>query len=264
MLIKNNNNFTYSGYLQKIYYANDIIDKEHIQQMLLRFKQLSFLSVKLPNSPVFFAIDYSKRQYIFFSNSLGDYQTEQIIEGGLDFMIPLMHKDFFNMYNEKVFSATLSFLKDIPQSEHADYIISCNHKAKNINNEDIDFYQRYTYITSEETGLPTHCVGMAVDISHFKSDNRITLSFEKTNKQTGFTSLIDKKYFFPHQEDSPFTKQEKIILQYMTDGLNSKMIADKLHLSHKTINNHRENMLRKANANNVVQLVSFAFRNNII
>ena len=264
MLVKNDNNYTYNGYLQKIYYANDVVDKEHIQEMLLQFKQLSILSVKLPNSPVFFAIDYSKRQYIFFSNSLGDYQSEQIIEGGLDFMIPLLRKDFFKMYNEKVFPTTLSFLKDIPQSEHADYIISCNHKIKNTHKEDIDFYQRYTNITSKETGLPTHCVGMAVDISHFKSDNKITLSFEKVNKQTGLTSLIDKKYFFPHQEDGFFTKQEKIILQYLTDGLNSKMIADKLDLSHKTVNSHRENMLRKANANNVVQLVSFAFKNNII
>jgi len=50
----------------------------------------------------------------------------------------------------------------------------------------------------------------------------------------------------------------------MTDGLNSKMIADKLGLSHKTVNSHRENMLRKTNAKNVVQLVSFAFQNNII
>ncbi len=264
MLIKSDVNFTYSGYLQKLHYANDVIDKEQIQQILLQFKRLSTLSVKLPNSPVFFAIDYNKRQYVFFSNSLGNYRTEQIIEGGLDFMLPLMDKDFFKTYNEKVFPYTLSFLNSIPQSEHSDYVISCNHKIKNTNKEDIDFYQRHTYITSEETGLPTHCIGMALEIGHFKSDAKIILSFEKTNKQTGFTSLIDKKYFFPHKEDSFFTKQERIILQYMTDGLNSKMIAMKLNLSHKTVNSHRENMLRKTNTNNVAQLISFAFRNGII
>jgi DNA-binding NarL/FixJ family response regulator len=105
---------------------------------------------------------------------------------------------------------------------------------------------------------------MAIDISHLKKDNEIILSCEKRNKETGVIDLVEKKYFYPHYGDSFFTKQEKTILQYMTDGLNSKMIAFKLELSLKTIETHRSNMLRKTNSKNIVELIMFAVRNKML
>jgi len=198
MVIKRDINFTYNGYLQNLQYANEITDKEYIHQLLLQFKQLSNLSIVLPNAPLFFAIDYSNRQYLFFSNSLGNYPAQEIIEGGLDFTLPLMDKDFYKIYNENVFPTVLSFLRNIPQPEHSYYIVSCNHRIKGIDKKDINFYQRYTYITSKETGLPTQCIGMAVDISHFKNDDQITLSFEKTN----IFFLIRRTVFSPNKKRS--------------------------------------------------------------
>jgi DNA-binding CsgD family transcriptional regulator len=257
-------NFTYSDYLQKANYIKESIDKKNIEDILSNFKQLSSLSSNAPYSPIYFAIDYVKRKYLFFSNSLGNYKSEEIIEGGLDFMIPLMHPDFFKIYNEKIFPATISLLRTIPQPEHSDYIFSCNHKIINANKQCTDFYQRYTYVTSEDTGLPSICIGMAIDISHFRLDNRITLSLEKANKETGITDVMEKRIFYPVREDFLFTNQEKIILQYIAEGLTSKLIGEKLNISSKTVSSHRENMLRKTKVINVAQLISFAFNNKII
>jgi DNA-binding CsgD family transcriptional regulator len=242
----------------------DVADEDYIQQLLWQYKQLSVLSIALPNAPIIFAIDYSKRKYLFFSNSLGSYPVQDILDGGLDFTIPLMPNDFYNTYNEKVFSAVLSFFKLIPQAEHVDYIVSCNHRIKNSNNKNIDFLQRSTYITSKETGLPLYCVGMALDISHFKNDNAIFLSFEKTNKETGVSTLVETKSFYPCQEEGLLTEQEKTILLYLADGLTTKMIADKLNISYNTIRNHCTNMLRKTNSKNTVELIMFSVRNKIL
>ncbi len=259
-----NGNFTYKSYLQSLQDANHVVDAGYIQQLLLQYRQLSALSIVLPNAPILFAIDYSKGQYLFFSNALGNYSAQQVLEGGLEFTLPLMPNDFYNTYNQKVFQAVLLFLKTIPQQQHIDYIISCNHRILNSDKKDIDILQRCTYITSAETGLPTHCIGMALDISHFKNDNTINLSFEKTNKDTGLITLIEKQYFYPYQEEGFLTQQENTILQYLADGLNSKMIAQKLALSLKTIESHRYNMFRKTNTKNVVGLVMYAVKNRML
>ena len=77
MAIKTDINFTYNGYLQKLHYANDVVDKEQIQQMLLPFQQAAAsLEFMLPIAPILFAIDYTKQQYNFFSNSLGEHEAQ--------------------------------------------------------------------------------------------------------------------------------------------------------------------------------------------
>jgi len=264
MSINKNNNDTYNAYLQRLQNEINIPDVGYIEEMLSQFNQLSSLSIVMPNAPVVFAIDYSKRKFLFFSNSFGGYSVQKFLLGGLDFMTSITQKDFFNLYNEEVFPNTISFLKNIPASHHSHHIISFNTRIINTEKKEIDVYKRCTYITSQKTNLPTYCIGMLIDISHFKNENIITLSFEKSNKETGIVTLIEKKCFYPYNENGFLTQQEKKILQYMADGLSSKMIASRLSVSFKTIDNHRTNMLRKTNTTNVAQLIAYAFQNKII
>jgi DNA-binding CsgD family transcriptional regulator len=255
---------TYKNYLQKLHGAVNVVDKSHVEKIISQFTQLSKLSGLLPHAPTIFVIDYSKRQYIFFSNSVGDYQADEIVKGGLDFMMPLMQKDFFNAYNEQVFPAILSFLKKIPIEQHPNYIISCNHRIKNADEKNVDVFQRSTYITSNKTGLPTHCIGMAVNISHFNNDDKITLSFEQKDTQNGIIRLLEKKVFLPYKEDVLLKEQEIIILRFLHEGLSNKEIADKLCRSPRTIENKRAIMFKKTKTKNITELMHFALRNKII
>ena len=250
--------------MQKLQDENTIVDTEYIEQLLLQYKQLASLHIVIPSTPILFAIDYSKRKYLFFSGSFAGYPAQQILEGGLDFTIPLMQKDFFKVFNEKVFPTALSFSKNIPPAQQANYITSFNYKIKSNYKKDIAVFQRCTYIISQQTGLPTHCIGMTFDMSFFRNEDIITLSFEKTDSEKGITSLLEQHHFYPYPQDGFLTSQEKAILHYMADGLNSKMIADKLALSAKTIDNHRANMLRKTNTKNMVELVMLAVRNKVL
>ncbi len=60
------------------------------------------------------------------------------------------------------------------------------------------------------------------------------------------------------------TKREIEILQLVCDGLSSVQIAEKLFLSEKTVNNHRNNIMQKIGANNVSSMVKYAYLNNLI
>jgi DNA-binding NarL/FixJ family response regulator len=51
-----------------------------------------------------------------------------------------------------------------------------------------------------------------------------------------------------------------LVIHYLLDGFSSKQIADKMHISINTINNHRQNILKKASCNNVAQLMVFVLK----
>lgn len=54
------------------------------------------------------------------------------------------------------------------------------------------------------------------------------------------------------------SKQEKVILSYIVEGLSSQEISEKLNLSVRTVSNHRANILRKTQVRNTAELVRLA------
>ncbi|MFZ6013085.1 MAG: response regulator transcription factor, partial [Bacteroidota bacterium] len=54
------------------------------------------------------------------------------------------------------------------------------------------------------------------------------------------------------------TRREKEILQLLSDGLKGPQIAEKLFLSHYTVETHRKNLLKKFNANSLQMLLKIA------
>jgi len=61
-----------------------------------------------------------------------------------------------------------------------------------------------------------------------------------------------------------FTKRELEVLNLMCSGLSAMEIANKLHLSKKTIEGHRTNLFTKTNTSNSVALVIFAIKNKLV
>jgi len=60
------------------------------------------------------------------------------------------------------------------------------------------------------------------------------------------------------------TKREIEILQLLCNGLSNSEIAEKLHLSVKTIENHKNSLHSKTNSKNTVSLVMYAIKNKIV
>jgi len=54
------------------------------------------------------------------------------------------------------------------------------------------------------------------------------------------------------------SKQEKVILSFIVEGLSSQEISEKLNLSVRTVSNHRANILRKTQVRNTAELVRLA------
>ena len=70
----------------------------------------------------------------------------------------------------------------------------------------------------------------------------------------------------PQPEDSyqNLTSREREVLQLLTEGCAYKEIAEKLHISIKTVGVHRNNIMEKLNIENTIELIKYAIRKGII
>jgi DNA-binding NarL/FixJ family response regulator len=64
--------------------------------------------------------------------------------------------------------------------------------------------------------------------------------------------------------DASLTPREREVVQLVAEGKSTKEIAQVLHISAKTAENHRTNIMRKLKVNSATELVRYAIRNKII
>lgn len=92
---------------------------------------------------------------------------------------------------------------------------------------------------------------------HFSSDLTVSLHNQnavapRKNHESNDSQVLES-----------LTAREKEILALICEGLTNKEIAQKLHISTRTTDAHRANLLRKIDVKNVVGLVKFAMRTGI-
>ncbi len=80
--------------------------------------------------------------------------------------------------------------------------------------------------------------------------------------------VLAAQYSNPHQNwDDPYkdlTNRERQIFHLVIDGKTTRHIADLLHISGKTVENHRGKILEKLNVSNTAELVKYAAKKNLL
>ena len=92
-----------------------------------------------------------------------------------------------------------------------------------------------------------------------------------TNKiylSSGILDMVVKEYVTPPAySDSPcssnLTVREKEVLQLVAEGHSTSQIANSLHVSAKTIESHRQNLMAKINAKGIAGLTKYAIREGL-
>mgnify|MGYP001086371343 CR=1 FL=1 len=62
---------------------------------------------------------------------------------------------------------------------------------------------------------------------------------------------------------SILTVREREVLQLIAEGLKTKQIAERLHVSVKTIETHRRQIMEKLNLRSIAQLTKYAIREGL-
>jgi len=58
--------------------------------------------------------------------------------------------------------------------------------------------------------------------------------------------------------------KQKVVLKYILHGLNAKEIANKMHLSYRTIEFHTDTIKKAFNASSKSELISIAIKENLM
>lgn len=67
-----------------------------------------------------------------------------------------------------------------------------------------------------------------------------------------------------HQNESALTDRELEVLKLITKENSNRQIAEKMHISERTVETHRKNIFRKTGTTSLVGLVKYAYSNNHI
>ncbi len=60
------------------------------------------------------------------------------------------------------------------------------------------------------------------------------------------------------------TDREIEILKLIAEGMSNKEIGDQLFISHRTVDTHRTNLMKKLDVQNIAGLIRFAINNNLV
>ncbi len=77
-------------------------------------------------------------------------------------------------------------------------------------------------------------------------------------------SLMLPGFLENRRENEDLSDRELEVLKLLAEGHSNKNIADTLHISVKTVETHRANIMRKHDFKNITELVLYAVRNHII
>ncbi|MFN8306599.1 MAG: helix-turn-helix transcriptional regulator [Ferruginibacter sp.] len=194
--------------------------------------------------------------------------------GSLEKMMPIRESEFTgyppdilfkNIHPEHVTSMFafsnywVSYFSALPDERKPYVKASMYLRMLNAKNNYNWFMIQYADNLIDDTGKIIYGLTVVTDISHIKREGDAMMSILDTYDDSCQQFLcFDGKSVHGNQVILPaLSKREIEVLYYLAAGHSSKQIAAELNIALKTIDNHRQNMLRKTNTKSTGELVAF-------
>lgn len=173
----------------------------------------------------------------------------------LELLMEIIHSEDLPYFLD--FEATVTeFFGQLPPEKVMKYKVRYDYRIKTKTGEYKRILQQIVTAQSDTEGAVLRTFVVHTDISHLKSNTKMTLSFIGLEGEPSYIDVQPINKFVPSKDI--FTKREKEILELMIQGKKSIEIAELLFISSHTVNTHRKNMLRKSNLHTSIELVASA------
>ena len=260
---------TYEDYLELMADSSGSKMQEETSSLIERFQNNQSMHPHF--SPVTYLLDYTTRKYVYVQdtcfNMLG-FRAGYFLERGLEEYLSRWHCNDYYIVNNYVQPFSMNFFKSVPVTKWTDHIISYNYRFLDAKGEYKTVLQRATYIPGGKDGLPLGMIGVIFDLTHFKTGLSMVHTIEEIKEYNNrrVNTILYKRVHPIHdlQENGSISSREREILKYISDGLGSKGIADKLGISIHTVNNHRKNVLAKTNCKSSAELINYAAKHGLL
>ena len=207
--------------------------------------------------------EFQTQRYLYVNpkavEDLTGYSVKTIIKKGMPFFVSRLHPDDITGTINDSLSALLPSLHKNAIEEVKQCKISYSYRFKRKDNTWMQFLLEYIILEMDEEGLPLILLTSLMDSTAIdKKDNAIIYMFSHYEKQNINTNSLRPNVL------KKTTERENEVIRLISNGTNTKEIAEKLGLSQFTIRAHKRNIFKKTNTRNIAELTGYAFANGII
>lgn len=205
-----------------------------------------------------FLIDVKHLRIIHMSGSIQNFTGYKIEEFGTNILSKFMdilapkHHLFLNVF----VSWSLNILKTFPIEYKSKQFMSVwGLKLYHKNQRSMKWYLNIVPLEFNDDKNPTLIAISIQEITHLIKGNDYIIRAEFTEKENS------KKIFVYYSDEDKtiehdiISEREREVLQHISQGLNTKQIAEKLHITKNTVDNHRRNMLARTGTRDTTALI---------
>ncbi|MES2774933.1 MAG: helix-turn-helix transcriptional regulator [Bacteroidota bacterium] len=185
-------------------------------------------------------------------------QKSQLVSNPPDILFRNSHPDDI----PQVFAFTnywINYFMNLPNERKAHVRATIYLRMLNAKNKYHWVMIQYADTLVDSGGKILYGLTLVTDISHIKRDGTVMMSILDTFDENcqHFFCMDGKSLNSPEQVLPKLSVREIEVLRYLAIGHSSKQIAAGLNIAVKTIDNHRQNMLRKTAAKSTGELVAY-------
>ncbi|GAB3659291.1 hypothetical protein GCM10028791_32680 [Echinicola sediminis] len=177
----------------------------------------------------------------------------------IDDVLALTHPDDMD-FVAKAEETAIAFVSQLGVEKFTQYKVSYNFRYTTSSGNYELFNHQALILTIDEKGNFIKSINIHTNINHLTKRNNHKISFIGLAGLPSFLNIDvypkEEKYNEKALRHNNFSKREIEIMKMIADGIETKIIADKLFISLETVKSHRKNMLRKTGCTNSTELVA--------
>jgi DNA-binding CsgD family transcriptional regulator len=157
-------------------------------------------------------------------------------------------------------NAIMNFFRELPDEKKTGYKIQYDFRAKHANGTYIRLLNQMTVVQNDIDKNHIRTFGVHADITHLKKDIRPVLSFVALNPEDpSYLDITVENIYKPAK--GILSRREKEVLGLILEGMISKEICARLHISKFTVDSHRKKILEKTSSRSIPEMVKKAIVN---
>lgn len=222
-------------------------------EMLLYKKMIELLEV---GASYFFVFVPPLNKVERVSPSIKEVLGWESNEFSTDFFVKQIHPDdlpTFVDFEKKV----VEFKMGLDPEKILKYKSRYNYRIRKSDGSYIPILQQSITIQSDETGAVIRNFIVHTDISEYKTDHSMKLSFIGLENEPSFLE-VSRSPFKIGGVQTMLTEREAEVVELLAKDYSSAQIAEILFVSVETVRTHRKNILKKTGTNSTLQLVLLA------
>ncbi len=222
-------------------------------------KQIPFLNqmAQVKNSGIT-VFDLYKKDHIYHSYNLENLFGFDLSKIDTAYYNSRVHPDDL-LWLVSIGTLVLERSYELPLAERKNYKLLNEYRILNAENNYLRIIEQFQVLELDPRGnfwLSLSTMDVSPNQEHYDG-----VRSQWVHLKTGKATAID----IPVQKQSEIlSKREMEIFTFITEGLLSKEISNKLSISIHTVNTHRQNILKKLDANSSIEAIQYAKKLNLV